>query len=100
MSRELLAFLLSELNTVRLVCRGNYQDRPCGAVLEIGLAELENLYQRVTKCPLCGQSFGVFPHNSGGVARDGFGPLFRAVADLKAVQDRFGLEFVLPAREK
>lgn len=98
MSRELFAFLLSELQTIRVLCRGQRNGKPCSGVVELDLADLEHFYQRLNACPLCGSSFGVFPASSGGVAQDGFTPLQRALADLNAVAKRFEVELVLPKK--
>jgi hypothetical protein len=98
MSRELLAFLLSELQIVRMVCQGKRNNGPCGHVIELPLEQLGTFFNQVSGCPFCKTPFGVF---SGGPStmEDPFGPLAKAIADLRSIGGRIQLEFVLSKKE-
>jgi hypothetical protein len=52
MSRKLLAFLLSELQTVRVICKNS----ACRGVIELPLSHLAAKLHDAT-CPLCHQPF-------------------------------------------
>ncbi|HYH66571.1 MAG TPA: hypothetical protein VD866_17890 [Urbifossiella sp.] len=96
MSRRLLAFLLSELKTVRLICQ-----RPqCGAVTEMSVESLGARFaNRTPGCPVCNHDFA-------GVAagdRDSQNALVRLADAILAIQGvgrstpaGVEVEFVLP----
>ena len=71
MSRKLLVFLLSELSTTRILCRG------CKVALELSLAELTQ--RRLTACPLCNADFDPL--------QTGIGPLAEFAKAARALQD-------------
>lgn len=84
MSRHLLAILLTELQTVRVLCR----KANCGAVFETPLAELAR--RRLVRCPICGADWD---HQGGP------GPLAQ-LAEAMAEMARYdaqvvGVEFVM-----
>lgn len=83
MSEHLLKFLLSELSTVRLVCRAKH----CGMVAEMPVEKLAA--KQHGACPFCGQEFG-------STALQEFGQQLLRVRELhqRGVVD---LQFVLPA---
>lgn len=88
MSRKLFAFLLSELGTVRIICRA----KECGAVTEVSIARM-----RVAngECPVCKGDLvpAIDGHPLGG------NPLTRlaaAIQELQAHAGKVGVEFVLP----
>lgn len=99
MSRELLAFLLSELRTVRILCRGSKNGKRCSGVVELDVSDLPSVFRHLGACPLCGESFAVLIASTDGVAQDGFTPLSRAIQNLNAESSRFEIEFVLPKKE-
>lgn len=96
MSRRLLAFLLSELKLVRLICQ-----RPqCAAVTELSVEALGFRFDKRTPgCPVCGSDFA-------GVAagdRDQQNALVRLADAILAIQGAgrsiapgVEVEFVLP----
>jgi hypothetical protein len=88
-SRHLLAFLLSELTTVRLLCKAP----GCGVIFEMPLEALAGARWRA--CPSCHASFDP--------AQSGTGPLLDFAAAARALQGFqkvLDLEFVLPADPK
>lgn len=89
MSRNLLAILLSELKTVRVICRHTTPaNRECGGVVEVPIEDLA----RVRACPLCKLEL------LRGGPEDHARFLVQAVHDLLA-QPTATIEFVLPAKE-
>jgi hypothetical protein len=59
-SRKLLAFLLSELTTVRVICKV----QGCRSIVEVPLDRLWEIFQTQNRCRFCGQelvdnSFGL-----------------------------------------
>lgn len=89
MSRHLLAFLLSELSIVRLICHGPN----CGAIVEIPIERLRHQVHR--ECPVCKQSFD--PTKSGDSALQQLAVAIERLQQLSKVVD---LEFVLPAESE
>jgi hypothetical protein len=83
MSRKLLAFLLSELKTVRVICKRD----GCGMIYELPVAELETRFKNMT-CPACKNLLG---HGN----ENGFAWLSAAVRAFATVKDWVELEFVL-----
>ena len=87
MSRRLLAFLLSDLDTVRILCR-----RPgCGGVTEMPVANVAARFAD-PRCPVCQAE--LLPGNAAGT--NALTQLARAVTALQAHADKVGVEFVLP----
>ena len=86
MSRKLLAFLLSELNTVRILCR------KCSAVAEMPLADLGR--QPGHACRFCNAPFSLPPKNPGP-----FAALAQAIGELQKMNSAVDVEFVLPDKE-
>jgi len=82
MSRKLLVFLLSELDKVRILCKG------CQCVSELALADLQK--HAVRSCPFCNAAFN--PSTTADVLRD-----FAAVLDkARGHGQLFDVEFVVP----
>jgi hypothetical protein len=90
MSRKLLAFLLSELKTVRITCNRLYgKDRvACGGIVEVQIERLRH----VGKCPLCQESFQRTADN---IPR--FTNFTMAVQHLLEEAEGYGIEFVMDA---
>jgi hypothetical protein len=87
-SRKLLAFLVSELATVRVIC----QSARCGAVVEVPVGNLAARYPAPV-CPLCQAEFSPWK------AQGADNPLARLGTALAAVRDlheKVQVEFVLP----
>ncbi len=96
MSRRLLAFLLSELKTVRIIC----QHPSCGAVTEMTVEAMATRFKgRTAECPVCQSQFaGV----AGGMPGED-NALFKLAAGIlasqgagKATPPGVEVEFVLP----
>jgi hypothetical protein len=90
MSRKLFAFLLSELSTVRLICK-----RPtCGGVAEMPIDQLEKRFegQYAPACPVCGGTY----QGIDGSRPTAFHLLAVAVKRLQQCKDAVEIEFVLP----
>lgn len=83
MSRKLLAFLLSELSTVRVLCK------KCGGVIEFPCEKLAFYFQS-PKCPLCRHDFGPSDDDNP------FAAIAKAVATFKLIHGQVDVEFVLP----
>jgi hypothetical protein len=86
MSRKLLAFLLSELETVRIVCKA------CSAVTEMATEKASGKFE-TPQCPLCRELF-FRPRPGTGT----YNPLFNLLVAIEEVK-RFttvDVEFVLP----
>lgn len=98
MSRRLLAFLLSELKTVRLIC-----PRPqCGGVAELSVESLAVRFGATVRqpaCPLCNHDF-VGVDSSSKYQTNPLLRLSEAVLELqgvgKTVAPELQIEFVLP----
>ena len=85
MSRKLFAFLLSELQTVRVICaRGK-----CGGVVELPVSNLYSVGS--ARCPKCGEHF-----DTTGQEPNRFSKLKQAIEDALSEPDRFSIEFVIP----
>ena len=91
MSETLLRFLLTELKTVRVICKR----KDCGAVTELPVERLEHAF-REFKCPLCRAKIRNAPGEE-----DVFDLLGRAVRKLHEpqVRERIAIEFVLPDKD-
>lgn len=90
MSRKLLAFLLSELEIVRLICQ-----RPgCKGVTEITIEKMGERFdvQAVPECPLCGGKFTGIP----GGYDNYLVRLSKAIKGLRNSAESVQVEFVLP----
>jgi hypothetical protein len=96
--KDTIKFLLSELSTVRIVCKGKRGNDPCGYVSEVPLDHLDTFYNRMSSCPFCNTPFGVLPR-AAGTLQDGFGPLAQAIKNLNAVKQQVEIEFVLPEKK-
>jgi hypothetical protein len=90
MSKKLLAFLLSELKIVRIVC----QNQACQTVVEMPLDVFEKGIADPLRCKFCNQEFN--PTHAGTPPLAAFAAAIQALRGLKNVVD---LEFVLPADE-
>lgn len=90
MSRKLLAFLLSELTVVRLICQ-----RPhCMGITEITIEKLGERYigQSPPGCPLCSATFaGVGDGHNNHLSQ-----LSKAIVGLRNASAGIQIEFVLP----
>jgi hypothetical protein len=86
MSRRLLAFLLSELKTVRIICK----NPTCQGAVEI---PVEHLGSRMAEpsCRICGHPFQPFAQGT-----NGFSILARAIQLLQQHADQGDVEFILP----
>ena len=97
MSEKLLRFfLLSEIKTVRLVCK----HEGCKAIVEIPLSDLENRFSGGC-CAVCKASWGVADQNRPG-PREGINwlrILSQTVSELNMETVMVEVEFVLPAKE-
>ncbi len=90
MSEHLLKFLLSELDTVRILC-GNPN---CGAVVEVPLGRLRHTF-RTYECPVCRQPFSLAGEE---VGHNWLLKLQEAVEGLRQA-DRLKVQFVIPQKE-
>jgi len=88
MSRKLLAFLLSELATIRIICRNGM----CGAITEIPINRLADTMKAnccpVCRSPFCNQQLERPPN---WLAR-----LAEVLTGLQKTADLVDVEFVLP----
>lgn len=58
MSEKLLKFLLSELRTIRICCKGKrLNGAECGAVFEFRLEHLSAAFPNKCECPFCQTTF-------------------------------------------
>jgi hypothetical protein len=96
MSQTLLKFLLSELKTFRIVCRGKPDGKTvCGAVLEVSRERLATTFKpKECKCPVCGEPFHTY--EPAGNTRNPFAALAEALARTDSIEDRMVVELVLP----
>ena len=86
MSEEILRVMLSELGTVRVVCKS------CQAVTEIAADRLPAIFD-AKRCPCCHTDFDISNRN-------GFKELAAALALLASMESRVGIEFVIPQPHK
>jgi hypothetical protein len=84
-SKELLTFLLSELNIVRVICQSPH----CGAVIEVRTDNLYKTFQECA-CPVCKASFT--PDRG---AENPFRLLALALDTFSKITRQVDLEFVL-----
>jgi hypothetical protein len=84
MSRKLLAFLIEELETIRIRCK--HPD--CGLIIELKVADLFAKF-KIPKCPGCNKEL-CLPSDNGFIA---LAAAARAFANNK---DRVEIEFVIP----
>jgi hypothetical protein len=99
MSETVFRFLLSELVKARVVCRGkDANGRECGAVLEVPVDKLADLFRQACICPYCKTPFCAYLQS--GQTVNPFPPLADAIAQLNAVQDRVAIEFTLPVKNQ
>jgi hypothetical protein len=84
MSRKLLAFLMSELKTVRIIC----QQDGCGVIAEIPIEELDSKMSG-PNCLFCKRPFTAVPDNP-------FVLLAKAARKFKLCSNEVQIEFVIP----
>src|SRR5437764_12980 len=96
MSDKLLRFfLLSELETVRVVCK----KATCGAVIEVPISRLGNFFQG-GNCRVCNNSFGVVDSLQRPITGiNWLETLENVLTALKNASKNVEIEFVLPAKE-
>ncbi len=88
MSKKLLSFLLSELQTARVVCKA------CGVIVELPLAKLTDGGRGFArKCVSCNADFDP-AGNGAAIAK-----LAVALTDLQKLASLVDLEFVIPAAD-
>lgn len=87
MSEHLLKIMLSELATVRVLCKSS----TCGAVIEMPLADMPRMLA-LGECPVCHASFRV-PSSSG---PDLLAALARSIQAVQAASGRVEIQFVIP----
>jgi hypothetical protein len=102
MSEHLLKILLTDLQTVRLVCKGvkkEAPEKPCGAVFEFPVAEVGEVFPDGTgRCPFCGIAFQWSEPN--GKKRSPFVLLAEALEKLKAVAGVVDVQFISSVKEE
>jgi len=94
MSRKLLAFLLSELSTVRVICKHD----KCGVVTELPADQLPVRFGGdPVFCPHCRLSLcaGLSSHAAGRAPHNPMTALAYAIAEVSRADAKFDLEFVL-----
>lgn len=87
MSRRLFAFLLSELATVRVICK----NPTCGGVVELPVSRLSAQHGN-TICHICGANFQTHLSNE----PNPFTALAVAFQQIKQHADKMDVEFVVP----
>ena len=92
MSKHLFAFLLRELERIRLVCKG------CGTAVEIKTELLLDSASKPLKCAGCPREFRI-RKITGEVVDDALDHLARAICELKKDSMAFDCEFILPAKD-
>jgi hypothetical protein len=87
-SRNLLAFLVNELKTVRVICRNT---KCKGSVIEMEIAKLGEKYSDPI-CPMCGSQLA---------SSSQFNPLVKLSQAIVALsgEDRVQIEFILPEND-
>jgi hypothetical protein len=99
MSEELLKFLLSELKTIRICCKGRRPDgTPCAAVIEFPVARLKGFFNEAPRCPFCQAEFVL--RLAGGAHQDPFEDLAKALNALAGIQKQAEIEFVFPKAQE
>jgi hypothetical protein len=93
MSKQLLSFLLSELKTVRILCR----HPKCGATTEFDISRVDNVMADFA-CPVCHQKAMLADGDA--TTENHFRSLQAAIDGIDRARARFGVEFVLPVAEK
>jgi hypothetical protein len=88
MSRKLLVFLLSELKTIRVICK----NPECRVTSELPIEKLETKFQ-VSACPACRKQ--IYPPNV-----NPFLSLATAVEKFREWKDSIDIEFVFPDEEE
>jgi hypothetical protein len=83
-SRKLLAFLLSELKTVRILCK----KEGCRGIIEVSIEDLPGKLDGC-QCPFCKTSFRL-------ANEDNFALLAKAIGNLARISDKVDVEFILP----
>ena len=85
MSRKLFAFLLSELGTLRVVCK------QCSGVAEMTIDRACAKFETQSNCPLCNQPLF-------GMSRGADNPLHRLATAIRSMQEHktVDVEFVTP----
>jgi hypothetical protein len=84
-SRKLFAFLLSELNVVRIKCK------KCGRTAEMTCEQIGSSFNDTAPCPFCGTKLAnMLPENNP------FGLLANAIRSFKEHANVVEVEFVLP----
>lgn len=87
MSEKLLKFLLSELDTVRLVCR----HKGCDAIVELPMEALARSSFNAFVCPVCQN--GIQP-----AGQNNLKALADAWKSLKSMNSFLDVEFVIPSK--
>lgn len=87
MSRRLLAFLLSELKTVRVIC----PRKECGSITEVSIDRLRAKFE-FASCPVCNHD--ILP--AAGGPNNPLHRLAKAIDELQSVGVGDHIEFVLP----
>jgi hypothetical protein len=93
MSKKLLSFLLKELTTVRVICKGKFGQGDCQGIVEVPLEKIDHLGD----CPFCHRPF---QDSADTVPR--LKNLATAIRNMNepAVTGRYVLEFVLEKEPK
>jgi hypothetical protein len=94
MGELLFKFLLRELKTVHVVCRGKDQKgQECGMAFDVPIDRLASAFPKC-QCPVCGTSF-----RPDAGAADPFGPLATAIKTLNGIKD-LEIQLIAPAPAK
>ena len=107
----MLKLLLSELATVRVVCRGKIkvktadgkgtEEAPCAGVFEMPLERLATAFRIGNRaewaCPFCELRYHLSGPAGGNI--NPFEPLVKAISDLALLQKRFEIEFVVKQKD-
>ena len=86
MSRKLLAFLLSELKIIRLICKR----QSCGGVIEVPVDKISPEKFDAPKCPLCGHTLLTVHPDQNPILK-----VASAVTAMQRLKNDFEIEFVL-----
>lgn len=89
MAEAILRIPLTELQTIRLVCKRDN----CGGVAEIPTMRLDAIVGQV-RCPSCGQTFNAKQVGSMNALK-GLGLVIKSLA----TEEGFAVEFVVPSTE-